>query len=106
MNELRKKIMRRVYYVYALRLAKHPYFVHTTVMVLGFIALSSVVSIPNVWANMLEVRVGDLARFWGNAFLNTGVLNLTLIGVIVLAGLSLPLRLRRYEEVDEAWAFR
>lgn len=105
MQEISKKIMRRIYYAYTLRMLKHPGFVHTAIMMVGFVGLAQVVSIPNVWANMLQVRVGDLAQFWIGAFLNTGVPTLVLMGVIVLAALSLPWRLRQHDELDN-WAFR
>jgi len=89
--------MRRVYYVYALRRIKHPLSVHGAVVAVCFFALSRVVSIPDVFSNMLEVKVGELASFWIGAFTNTGLLPLILVGVMTLTALSLPWRWKSYE---------
>lgn len=100
MTNIHHKVMRRVYYIYTLRHLKHPLSVHGTVVAVCLLALSRVVSIPDVFANMLEVRVGDLAGFWVGAFSNTGTVTLVLVGVIILMALSLPWRIKSYE-MDE-----
>ena len=100
MTNIHHKIMRRVYYIYTLRHLKHPLSVHSAVVAVCLLVLSRVVSIPDVFANMLEVRVGELANFWINAFLNTRTMTLVLVGVIMLMALSLPWRIKSYE-MDE-----
>ncbi|OGG41542.1 hypothetical protein A2837_03515 [Candidatus Kaiserbacteria bacterium RIFCSPHIGHO2_01_FULL_46_22] len=100
MANIKHKVMRRVYYIYTLRRLKHPLFVHSAVVAVCFVALSRVVSIPDVFSNMLEVRVGELASFWIGAFANTGMLPLVLIGVIMFTALSLPWRWKSHE-LDE-----
>lgn len=93
--------MRRVYYIYTLRLLKHPVTVHVAVVLAGLFLLSRIVSLPNVWANMLSVRVGDLAHFWINAFSTTESVTLIVVAVIVMAVLSLPWRLRSQHQLME-----
>lgn len=100
MTNLKNNVMRRVYYIFALRLVKHPLVTHSAVMVLCLTTLAQVVSIPNVFANMLEVKVGDLAMFWIGAFSNTGSITLVLVGILLVAALSLPWRLR-HSEMEE-----
>lgn len=89
--------MRRVYYIFILRRMRHPVVIHSLVMLTCLAALSRVVSIPDVFSNMLEVKVGELAIFWVGAFSNTGVVTLVLVAAIITALLSLPLRLKYYE---------
>ncbi len=86
--------MRRVYYIYTLRLLKHPLTINSAIVAMGLLVLSRTVSLPDVWSNMLGVRVGDLAHFWINAFATTEAMTIVLVAVMVLALLSLPWRLR------------
>ena len=102
-NTIKKSVMRRVYYIFTLRAVKHPLFSHGVVMGASFFLLSQAVSIPNIWVNMLEVKVGDLAQFWIGAFLNTGALTLVLLTLLLVAALSLPWRWKTYEFKD--WAY-
>lgn len=93
--------MRRVYYIFALRLLKHPLTTHSFLAFLCLMALSRVVSIPDVWRNMLDVKVGELAQFWISAFFNADGIAMMLTILIVFALASLPWRWwRAYREEE------
>lgn len=93
MEDLRRTIMRRVYYAYAIRSITHPIFVHTLAFGLCFLALSQVISIPDIWANIMEVKVGELAGYLWHALVTTRTLTLLLLGVMAFITLSLLWRM-------------
>lgn len=95
MKTLKQKIMRRVYYAFALRLALHPIFFHALLLGLSIFALSRVVSIPNVLRNLMNVKVGESAQFFIDAFLSTDAVTIIWIAIITLTSLSLLWRLTR-----------
>lgn len=93
MAELSKKIMRRVYYAFFLRQATHPFAVHGAIIALCLLALARAVSIPNVWANMMEVKVGELVGFWTGALIGTEIWTILLLAATSIASVSLIWRL-------------
>lgn len=95
MKTLQNKIMRRVYYVFALRLALHPIFFHSLLLGLSIFALSRVVSIPNVLLNLMNVKVGEIAQFFIGALLNTQAVTIIWLAIITLTSCSLLWRLVR-----------
>ena len=85
--------MRRAYYIYVFRQMTRPVFTHGLVLFISFVALSRTISIPNIWSNMLNVRVGELADFFIGSLLHTRSLVLLLLGVMIFTALSLGWRL-------------
>lgn len=98
---LAKKIMRRVYYTYALRMITTPGVVQGFFMLSVLIGLTHFVSLGNVLSNMLHVEVGYLGTFLYNAVTNTEAWTLLLVGVFVFSALSLRFKIApvRSEEV-------
>lgn len=87
--------MRRVYYAFVLRTLWHPLSVHLAVISIGVFALSRAVSIPDVWANLMQVKVGEMVDFFVGAFLNTQFAVILWLVVIVAASTSLIVGLLR-----------
>lgn len=85
--------MRRVYYAFFLRGLTHPLSVHAVVIAIGVFALSRTVSIPNVWANLMQVRVGEMVDFFLGALTNTQFVVILWLSVVMIAFLSLTFRL-------------
>ena len=100
MKTLKQKIMRRVYYTFALRLALHPIFFHALLLGLSIFALSRVVSIPNILMNLMDVKVGELAQFFIGAFLYTEAITIVWVAIITFTSLSLLWRLTRGHNFD------
>ncbi len=100
MTKLGKKIMRRVYYAFFLRGVTHPLSVHAAVILVGIFALSRAVSIPNIWANLMQVKVGEMADFFLGALSNTQFVVILWLAVVALAFLSLTLRLFKDRRLD------
>ncbi len=95
MKALKQKIMRRVYYIFALRLILHPIFFHALLLGLSIFALSRVVSIPNVLVNLMDIKVGEVAEFFIGAFLYTEAITIVWLIIITLTSVSLLWRLTR-----------
>lgn len=87
--------MRRVYYAFLLRLLSHAVVVHTAVITLSIFALSQVVSIPNIWANLMQVKVGEMVNFFIGALANTQLVVIVWLSLIALTIASLIVRLFR-----------
>lgn len=95
MKTLQQKIMRRVYYVFALKIVTHPIFFHSFLLGLSIFALSRLVSIPNVLLNLMNVKVGEVAQFFLGALLNTQAVTILWLAIITLTSCSLLWRLIR-----------
>lgn len=93
--------MRRVYYAYALRALSGPWFVHAAVLALSLLLLTRIVSVPDVWRNLMEVKVGEMFGFFWGALTNTHTLTLVTLGVIALTLVSLLWRL--FEDRQVVW---
>lgn len=91
---LQKKIMRRVYYAYVMRIATHPFVTHGMVLALCAYALVHFISVPSIIANMKTVPLGSLDNFILNALMRAEVWVLLLIGVIFFTVISLRFNLR------------
>ncbi len=89
MKTLQRKIMRGIYYAYALRLVSLPGVIQGFVMLGVLIALTRFVSIGNVIQNFSNVKISHIDNFVYNAVSNTEAWTLLLIGVFVFMALSL-----------------
>jgi hypothetical protein len=89
MNTLQRKIMRQIYYVYALRTVFQPVVVHGFLMLSLMILLTYFVSIGNVITNMMNIKVGNLGTFFYNAVSNTEAWTLIILGILIFSVFSL-----------------
>jgi len=87
-NTLQRKIMRRIYYAYAIRLATLPGVLQGFLMLGALIALTYFVSLGNVIQNMEIVGISGLGRLAYSAVTNTEAWTLLIIGFMVFAALS------------------
>ena len=103
MKRLQKKIMRGIYYAYAIRLMTLPGVLQGFVMLASLIALSYFVSIGNVIKNLSIIEMGHVGTFVYNAVRTTEIWTLLLIGVFVFSLLSLRITLTPKDR--EAYSF-
>jgi uncharacterized membrane protein len=89
MRTLQQKIMRRVYYAYALRTITEPAIVHGFLMLAMLIALTYFVSIGNVIENLLNIKVRNLDTFLYSAVTNTEAWTLLILGGFIFSLFSL-----------------
>lgn len=104
MSQLSKKIMRRVYYAFCLRLLGHPVSIHSAIIVMSFLVLSQAISIPSIWSNLMTVKVGEVAGYLWAALSSTQFAVQILLSIMAAATISLTinlLRSRRFEIVEE-----
>jgi hypothetical protein len=87
MNTMKKHIMRRVYYAYALKAVLHPRTVHVLVGVVLWSLLTTFVSVGDVLYNLSLMKVYDIDAFVLSAFQHTEAWTLiTLAAFVVLIG--------------------
>jgi hypothetical protein len=90
---LQKKIMRRVYYTYALRVATMPGILQGFLMLASLIVLTYFVSLGHVIQNLMQVQVGHVGVFFYNALTNTEAWTLLLLGIIIFLAFSFRITL-------------
>ena len=92
-NKLQRKIMRGIYYSFAIRGITNPALILGFGMLAMLIALTHFVSIGNVINNLMGVQIGHLDRFLYNAVTNTEAWTLLIIGLLIFSALSLRFKL-------------
>lgn len=105
-NQLQGKIMRSVYYAFLLRMMTHPITVHTMVFMVAAYALTSLVYVERVLDMIATTQVADLGTRIVQILLNADTASVVVLGVMIFAALSLPLRLpkrrMRVESFEQA----
>jgi hypothetical protein len=97
LNALQKKVMRRVYYAYAMRIVTLPGVPQGFLMLSALIALTYFVSIGNVIQNIEIVGLTGVGRLSYNAVTNTEAWTLLILGVFVFSALSFRIKIRTPE---------
>ncbi len=92
-KQLKRQIMRRVYYAYAIQTITNPAYTYGFLMGLCVVLLTQFVSFPNLINNLLSIEVGRVPMWAYNAFTTTEASTLVLTGVIIFAALSLRFKL-------------
>jgi hypothetical protein len=92
---LHNRIMRRVYYAYALRLLTGPVALHGAVIAVLLFILTYFVSVTNVLRNISHIEVGRVGSYILESALHTEVWTLLIIGALIFAAFSLRINLRR-----------
>lgn len=93
---LKKRIMRRVYFVWTIRALLHPVFLKTLIVLVFFVRSTDYISYANVFAN--APTFADLPGalvFMQSAFANTELSSLFLLSGMGVVGVWLASDLRR-----------
>ena len=85
MATLKRKIMRRIYYAYALRVVSLPGVWQGFAMLAVIIMLTRFVSLGNVLHNLAQNNVSTLGTFTYNAVHTTEAWTLLLIGLFIFS---------------------
>ena len=91
-NILQNRIMRRIYYSFAIRTLANPALFHGFFMLAMIIVLTYFVSIGNVLNNMMGIKLGQLDTFLYNALTNTEAWTLLILGLFIFSAFSLRFR--------------
>lgn len=89
MKRLHRKIMRGIYYAYALRLVSQRGVWQGFVMLSALIGLTQFVSLSNVLHNLRGVELKGIPQFTYNAVSTTEAWTFLCIGLIVFCALSI-----------------
>lgn len=90
--------MLRVYYVYGLRLLLAPLTLHVAVLVAAVYAVGHFVHVSAVMRNVASVPMGEMAPWLMRTLTHTEGITLLVLGVAILALLSLPIQLPQYRQ--------
>lgn len=93
-NQLQKKIMRRVYYAFALRMGTQPVVLYTVMLIASMYGLSRVTHVASIINNIRTVQVGSLDNYIFNTFMHTEFWTLALVGLIFFSLISIKLSLK------------
>lgn len=93
---MKRSIMLRVYYIYGLRLLLAPATLHVALLVAAVYAVGHFVHVAAVLRNLSGVPVGEVLPWLMRAVSHTEGITLLVLGVAVLAALSLPIQLPQY----------
>ena len=98
MKTLQKKIMRRIYYAFALRTVATPGVFQGFAMLGILIALTYFVSLGNVIENMVNVGWEGVGTFAYHAITNTEAWTLLLLGAFIFSALSFRFKIAHWNE--------
>jgi len=93
-KQLKRQIMRRVYYTYALETITNPFYSYGFLLGLCAVLLTQAISLPNIINNLLSIEVGRVPIWAYNAVTTTEASTLVLFGIIIFTALSLRFKLR------------
>lgn len=97
--KLKNKIMRRIYFIFAVRIVEHPITLQVATFGLALVVLAKLVHVHRVTESFLSTSVGHLPQYLFNtvasAFMRGEVLTLLVVGVLIFTALSVPLQLGR-----------
>ncbi|MFT5849263.1 MAG: hypothetical protein ACI9H6_000064 [Patiriisocius sp.] len=99
-NQIQKRIMRRVYYAFGVRLATHSITLHMVVLAVAAYVLTQLVHVASVLENVASVQMGELAGYLQQTLTQADVTTLAVIGIATFTALSLPLRLPNYQKMQ------
>ena len=88
-HKLKKRVMRRIYYAYAIRVSTNPLVLHSVVLIAGVYGLSVMVHVASIVKNLQQVQVSRLDNFVFNAVAHTDTLTLLFFGLVCFTMLSL-----------------
>lgn len=89
MADLKRRIMRRVYFVWAVRRVAHSVSLKLALVVLLVWQLTTFISVKNVLANVPRGSDGSLFEFLAAAFLNTEVASWAIATLLAAVGVWL-----------------
>lgn len=93
-SKLHTRVMRRVYYAYALRLVTLPGIPQGFFTLFALIGLTYFVSLGSILNNIRQIPVGNLDTFVYNAVTNTDAWTLLFVGLIIFGVFSFRFKIK------------
>ena len=88
-KKLQRRIMRRVYTTFAIRIATHPLVTHAVVLGTSVVIFAKLVHVAAVYRNLTQVQVGEFGGYILRVFTHADVATLIAFGLIIFTILSL-----------------
>lgn len=93
-NKLQKRIMRRVYYAFAVRTVTSPVLLSAALLLAGLYALTIVLHVASIMSNLRTIQVARLDNYVLNSFAHTDYVTLACVGLVFFAMLSFRFSLK------------
>jgi len=93
-NTLQKRIMHRVYYTFAIRIATHPIVTHAVVLGLSTVIFAKLVYVAAVYRNIMQVQVGELASYIMYVIVHADIATLLVVALMIATVLSFRWRIK------------
>ena len=87
-NQLQKRIMRRVYYSFGIGIVTNRVFAHALLLAIGLYGVKVMVHVASFIGNLKTIKVGNLDNFMFNALTHTDIYTLVFVGVLIFTLLS------------------
>ncbi len=101
-NQVRQRIMRRVYITFGIRFATHVTTLHLVVIAASVYALGYFVHVAAVFKNASSIPVGEFLGYMARTLAHTDAITILVLGVITLTMVSLPFSLPRHQKMHLA----
>ncbi len=95
-TQLRRTIMRRVWYTFLVSVFVRPATVQGFLFGASIIAFWKLVSVTSIANNFLSVRVGELPGYAWSAFSHAETITILVFGIIVFTVLSVGIQIPRF----------
>jgi hypothetical protein len=94
LRSIKRRIMLRVWYAYALSLTKNPFMLAGLVFGASVTLFVNLVSVPSIIMNLLDVRLGSVPEYIGQTLLSTWTNGnfLKLVSLVLIVASVLYLR--------------
>ncbi len=87
-NQLQRRIMRRVYYAFGIKVLTHKVTLHAFVFTLGLYGLGVMVHVASFMNNLKATQLQNIDNFMFNALTHTDVYTLLFVGIVIFSVLS------------------
>ena len=92
--KIRRRIMRRVYTVFAARIASHKLTLNLALFAVALTVFREVVFVKRVLETMSDMPLSGLPQFALNTLMRGEVVTLVAMGVMIFTALSIPWQIR------------
>lgn len=96
-NNIRRAVMRRIYFIFAGRLLSHPITVNIALFAVALTIFREVVFVKRVLETLLNTPLGQLPDFFIHALMRGEVVTFAALGIMAITALSFTAHVRTRE---------
>lgn len=100
MKTIEKKIMRRVYYLFGIRIVTHPMVMQGLLLVVALTWLAQLVFFARIWQSFVATPVGELGAFFVKVVTHADGLTLLVTLATTIIMVALVRSMIRFEPIE------